>query len=349
MNSPLLPTQMGRPNPGRTRIADQSTLVTTILGVGVDPQATTVAIKKHTKDIEQLKREIDEKNEAILRLEKDIKKLREYNDELNVTVEFKDKEIKVLKDKINTLESEKKDLQKKLRAVEVELEAVKEEVDDLKTANKATEDKNADLEEKVEKLSTKMEGMKKSLEETKDENALLKTKVQKLEDARQHISSTGVPSEVLAALPNAMGPLETLLLYLGEMCWRIQAMMYKAVHPNSYKDKRGYKVKHIEEDIHDLKEKNKKDEANERWEALKKGLKWKGKEHLRAMQSIQRSRNVTAHPDLNEELLLSAAEVLEGEGKLECQPSCVKELIEMWKMLHHEDPESIVMKIIQGT
>lgn len=346
MDPSLSSTQMGRLNAGRTRSADQSTYITSmVLDLGVDLQASTVMIKKHTTEIEQLKREIDEKNEAIRRLEKDIKELREHNEDLNVTVEFKDKEIKALKDKINTLESEKKDLRRKLRAVEVELEAVKEEVDHLKTANKATEDKNANLEEKVEKLSTKMEGMKKSLAETKDENAVLKTKVQKLEDVRQHLSSTGVPSEMLGALPNAMGPLETLLLYLGEMCWRIQAMMYKAVHPNLYEERTGYKVGHIEEDIRDCEDENQQDEANKRWQALKKELKWKGKKHIRAIKSIQKSRNVTAHPDLTEELLLSAAKVLEGEGKLECQLSCLKELIEMWKMLHHDG--SIAKKIIQ--
>lgn len=342
MDPSLSSTQMGRLNADMARSADQLTRVTTILGVGVDPQA--IMIKNHSKEIELLKREIHEKNEAILRLEKDIKQLREHNDELNVTVEFKDKEIKALKDKINTLESEKKDLQRKLRAVEVELEAVKEEVDQLKTANKATQDKNADLEEKVAKLSTKMEGMKTSLEETKDENALLKTKVQKLEDARQHISSTGVPSEEMAALQNAMGPLEIGLVYLGEMCWRIQAMMYKAVHPNSYKERKGYKVKHIEEDMDDLEEKN-QDAAKQRWKALQEKLKWKRKKHLRAMQSIQRSRNITAHPDLNEELLVWATQMMEDASQLDCTPSCVKELIEMWKMLN----ESNVVKITQQT
>ncbi|XP_044163622.1 cingulin-like [Acropora millepora] len=328
---------------GRTRSADQSTYITNmVLDLGVDPQAYTVMIKKHTTEIEQLKREINEKNEAILRLEKDIKELREHNEELNVTVKLKDNVIKALKDKINTLESEKKNLQRKLRAVEVELEAVKEEVDHLKTANKATEDKNADLEEKVEKLSTKMEGMKKSLAETKDENALLKTKVQKLEDARQHISSTGVPSEVLAALPN---PTETSLLYLGEMCWRIQVMMYKAVHPNLYEERTSYKVDHIEEDMRDYEDKHQEEEAKTRWEALKKDLKWKGKKHTRAIKFIQKSRNVTAHPDLTEDLLIYAAKMLEGERKFECQPSCVNELIEMWKTLHHDGP--IAKKIIQ--
>ena len=271
------------------RSTDQLTRVTTILGVGVDPQA--IMIKKHGEEIELLKREIYEKNATTLRLQKDIKQLREHNNELNVTMEFKDKEIKALKDKINILESEIRDLQRKLRAVEVELGAVKEQIDQLKTANKATEDKNADLEEKVEKLSTEMEGMKKSL-----------------------------------------GPSETRLLYLGQMCSRIEAMMYQVVHPDWYEERIGYKVKHIEEDINELKE-NEKEEAEQRWEALKKTLKWNKRKHLRAMQSLQRSRNATSHPDLTEELLASAAKGLEGEGKLKCRLSCVKELIGMWKTL----------------
>ena len=108
--------------------------------------------------------------------------------------------------------------------------------------------------------------------------------------------------------------------------------MYKVVHPDWYEEKIGHKVKHIEEDINELKE-NEKEEAEQGGEPLKKTLKWNKRKHLRAMQSIQISRNVTPHPDLTEELLASAAKGLEGEGKLKCQLSCVKELIGMWKTL----------------
>ena len=291
MDSSLSSTRsVRRSNADLARRADQVAGLTDLLEFGVDPELTTV-ITKHSKEIDLLKRELDEKNAAILRLQKDMKELREDNKELNVTLEFKNKEIKVLKDEINTLESEKKDLQRKLRAVEVELGAVKEQIDQLKTANKATEDKNAGLEEEVKKLSTEMERIKKSL-----------------------------------------GPSETRLLYLGQMCSQIEAMMYQVVHPDWYEENIGLKVKHIEEDINELKE-NEKEEAEQRWEALKKTLKWNKRKHLRAMQSIQRSRNAASHPDLTEELLASAAKGLEGEGKLKCRLSCAKELIGMWKTL----------------
>ena len=96
MDSSLSSTRsVRRSNADLARRADQVAGLTALLEFGVDPQLTT-AITKHSKEIELLKREIDEKNAAILRLQKDIKQLREHNNELNVTVEFKDKEIKAL-------------------------------------------------------------------------------------------------------------------------------------------------------------------------------------------------------------------------------------------------------------
>lgn len=291
-------------------------------------------INNHTEQIVFLKREIEGKNEAISRLNKDVKELREQNDDLKITVESKNREIKTLKDKIDKLATEKKALETKLRSVEVELEAVRKEVVELKEANAINEEKNVTLEENVEKLSKKMDGVRKSLEETKSENTSLKKEVKNLREA---VQSKAPPFGVSGgmALPYLSDPVEGASIVLGELCWRIQAMMYQNVLPNSYDYKKSYKVKHIEEDIGELEDGQHKDEARRRWTELKTKLKWKGRLHTRAMKSIQESRNMTAHPELNEELLVTSADVMEKAGKLTDwhSPTCIKELIEMWKML----------------
>jgi len=311
---------------------NEAQLVSVTLGgrmMALDPEI----INNHTEQIVFLKREIQEKNEAISRLNKDMKDLREQNVDLKITVESKNREIKALKDKIDKLETEKKVLETKLRSVEVELEAVRKDFLELKKANKINEEKNVILEENVEKLSKKMDGMKQSLEEARSENTSLQKKVQDLEYAVQRKAPFGVSERM--ALSYLSDPVERASLILGELCWRIQAMMYEKVLPNSYDYKKSYKVKHIEEDIAELDDDQQKREAQRRWAELKKKLNWKKSRHTRAMKSIQDSRNMKAHPDLSEELLVTSAEVMEKAEKLTDwhDPACVQELIEMWKKL----------------
>ena len=310
-------------------------LVSVTLGgrLALDPEI----IKRNTEQIQFLKREIEEKDEAISRLHKDMKELRKQNGELKITVDSKNKEIKTLKDKIDKLESEKKALETKLRAVEVELEAVRKEVVELKEANKISEEKNVTLEENVERLSKKMEGIEDSLDEARSENTNLKKKIQSLEEAVQRKTSIGVSERM--ALPYVSDPMEGPSLVLGELCTRIQAMMYKKVHPNLYEEAKSYtyKVKHIEEDIEDIQDEKCKIEAKQRWDELKTKLNWEKRRHIRAMKSLQMSRNFAAHPDLNEELIFISAEMMKNAGKLTGwhNPACIEEFIAMWKTLQH--------------
>lgn len=53
------------------------------------------------------------------------------------------------------------------------------------------------------------------------------------------------------------------------------------------------------------------------------------------MKSIQESRNVTAHPDLDEKMLVESVEQMEQDGYVTdyCSAECANELIEMWKTL----------------
>ena len=90
---------------GRREIVTNSALHLNIVGRGLthDPQIL--------RQIDSLKKEIDKKVEAILKLNKDLRDLREQNDNLQITVKSKDKEIKTLREKIQKLESEKKTLE----------------------------------------------------------------------------------------------------------------------------------------------------------------------------------------------------------------------------------------------
>ena len=291
-------------------------------------------VHNHTKQIASLRREIEDKDEAISRFNKDLKDLREQNDELKITVESKDEEIKALKEKINKLESDKKTLETKLRSVQAELEAVRKEVDELKEANKISDERNATMDMEVKKLSKKMDGMTQNLEQRVSENSALKKEVKNLREKVQDMASS-VSAERMA-LPFLSDPaVEKASLVLGQLCWRIQAMMYKKVLPNSYDDKTSYKVKHIEEDIEELEDEQQKADAKKRWATLKKKLNWKKSQHTRAMKSIQGVRNDTAHPDLDEQLLVASAKLMEQEGKLTGHHSAarINELIEMWKTL----------------
>ena len=145
--------------PQSSRIEQRSELLAFGLSLGGRPNQDSEIVHNHTTQIASLRREIEEKDEAVSKLKKDLKDIRENNDELKITLESRDEEIKALKEKINKLEGEKKTLETKLRSVQAELEAVRKEVDELKGANKTSEERNVTMEMEVKKLSKKMDGM----------------------------------------------------------------------------------------------------------------------------------------------------------------------------------------------
>lgn len=213
----------------------------------------------------------------------------------------------------------------------MELESVRKEVDELQQANTTTEERNAAFEMNLKKLSKKMDGMAQTLDETVEKNSTLKKEFKNLHKEVQNMSSLASES---VSLPFLSDPVKASLV-LGQLCWRIQAMLYQKVLPNSYDSRKSYKVNYIEEDIQDLEDKREKDEVNKKWAELKKRLKWNKRRHTRAMKSIQDNINLTAHPDLNEEEIVWSTNVMEQNGKLTdwLSPACVHELIEMWKQL----------------
>lgn len=186
----------------------------------------------------------------------------------------------------------------------------------------------------VKKLSKKVDGLTKDLDQRNSENSTLKKEVKDLREDIQSMATFGFPG--MMGLPTTSeDSVDKALLVLGQLCWRIAALMYQRVLPNSYDSKNSYRVKYIEEDIEALEDKQEKDEAKKRWVALQKKLNWKKLRHTRAMKSVLDKRNVTAHPDLNEEELVRSTKAMEQDGKLTgwLSAECVNELIKMWKLL----------------
>ena len=230
-----------------------------------------------------------------------------------------------------------------------ELERKNKRIEELEN-RKSLDDANIqDLEVRIKRRETEKEFLLERLRSLEGEHDIVKKRVNHLEEKVQELEkeaghpptpataaegSVGVPDGM--SLPYLPDKVENASLVLGELCCQVQAMMYQEVLPNYYEYWKSYKVKHIEEDIDDdfYGEQHKK-EAKKRWVELKKKLNWNNKTHRRAMKSIQESRNVTAHPELNEELLDVSAKLMEQAGKLTDwhSPACVRELIEMWKQL----------------
>ena len=138
--------------------------------------------------------------------------------------------------------------------------------------------------------------------------------------------------EVSQPLPD---PAENAFILLGQMCSRVQAMMYQRVLPDRYNEEYLYKLKFIEEDIAreqgDLKR-----QAIERWDELKRKLSWDDINHPRTLKEIQRKRNDVAHPNLlTKELLLNSAEMMQEAGKLSGRMSLthVRQIIKIWDLL----------------
>ena len=309
------------PNAGQLQLG----LVTAIgrARANIDPNV----IVSHSGEIAFLKKEIQEKEEEISKLRDAIQQLTEKNDDLKLTVDLKGKEIKSLKKKIDKLATEKKTLEKKLRSVEGELEEVKKEVGELKEANKSQEERIIMLQANEERLSKRIDGVK-------GENTTLKKELKDLKERFQRRPPPSVVSSERLALPHAIDLEEFPTIVLGELCRQIQIMMYKQVLPNLYDPRKSYKIKHIQEDIKDLKDEEQR-EAKRRYDDLKKKLKWQEKIHIRAMKSIQESRNAAAHPELTEEIIRFAVEHMEMNGKLTDwhSPDCVRAFVEMWKKL----------------
>ena len=338
----------------------------TIAGAMVaDPRSEIIG--RHNEEIEALKTKIQEKDEEILRLNKEIKRLRAENDR-------KDKKIEQLENRIEELEHDKTDLETKLDSVQKQVTNLKEEnkasremVDNLerklnsvqvelateRKENKASREMLDNLERKFNKEITRLKEEKKASRKEADEmskkveeitlrfqfnddvNMILKKEIKELkETARNQIYPLYLPDVTEQAIEKAF-------LYLGEMCSRIQSMMYQSVLPDSYDDKSWYQIEEIEEAIEEeINDTGPKEEAKRRWADLKETLKWDQKSHLKMIKSLKWRRNKTAHPPLDETTLKDSLDVMKKYDKIGSREvTRIEELIHMWKTLKQLQPK----------
>lgn len=396
--------------------------------IGGAPNCYPETVENHTRQIEYLKKEIEERNKTLSRLKQDFNDLRDQNDDLQITLESKNHEIEALKDKVYKIEIKKKNLEAKisLESKDKEITAVKKEVKDLRDQNdeknkeiaalkisseskdkeitavkrevKDLKDQNderakeikdltisleskdkeiialrrevvylkdqneklkisledsdkerddlrdtiRELQNELKSLKLSTEALNKEWEDAKEErkkseedNNKLKLKVQKLSKTIDRMTTERNQKEEEDNKREKADRFENAHIVLGEMCSQLQAIMYRIVLPDSYREEYSYKVKSIEEDIK-RKEGDRKRLANEKLDKLKRDISWDEINHPRTMKEIQRKRNLVAHPSkLTKDSLLRAANVMQEERKLKGKPilSHVHEIINIWDRL----------------
>ena len=354
-----------------TDIVTKPTLFGIIGALNRDPET----VENHTRQIESLKKEIEERDITLSRLNKELKDLQAQNDDLQITLESRNQEIEALKDKVDKLETERKILEKKLQYVELEFkdlkiqndeknkeirdlkisleskdkeiialkdkirglenalkslelftEALKKEWEDAREARKKSEKDKKEMKLTIEKLSKNIQRMTKERDQKEEDDLKWKKEFQ---ESMQLVQSYGRGSQ---SLPD---PVENAFILLGQMCSRVQAMMYQRVLPDRYNEEYLYKLKFIEEDIAreqgDLKR-----QAIERWDELKRKLSWDDIDHPRTLKEIQSKRNDVAHPNLlTKELLYNSAEMMQEAGKLSGRMTLtrVRQIIKIWDLL----------------
>ena len=112
---------------------------------------------------------------------------------------------------------------------------------------------NQDLEEQVKTLNAEVETLNAQVKQLPAEMGKLEGEIMALEERVVNLECkvTSVTNEV-EQLKDKLGKLVSSddELLLGELCWRIQSMIFKNVLPPSeYYEAVGYNLKYIEDDI----------------------------------------------------------------------------------------------------
>ena len=390
-------------NRRRREYATEIVTQSTVLGIIGAQNRDSETVENHTRQIESLKKEIEERDNTLSRLNKELKDLQAQNDDLQITLESRNQEIEALKDKVDKLETERKILEKKLQYFELEFKdlkiqndeknkeirdlkisleskdneitAMKRELKDLKDQNDerakeikskdkeiiALKDKIRGLENALKSLELFTEALKKECEDAREackksekDRKEMKLTIEKLskniqrmtkerdqkekddlkwrkefQESMQRVQSYGRGSQ---SLPD---PAENAFILLGQMCSRVQAMMYQRVLPHLYNEEYLYKLKFLEQDI-ERQQGDLKRQAIERWDELKRKLSWDDIDHPRTLKEIQSKRNDVAHPNLlTKELLYNSAEMMQEAGKLSGRMTLtrVRQIIKIWDLL----------------
>ena len=225
--------------------------------------------------------------------------MKDQNEKIKISLEARDKERDDLKDKIRELKNE-------LKSFKRSSDVFQREWQDAKKALEKSEENYNKLKLDVEKLSKNIQRMTKERDQKEEDDLKWKKEFQ---ESMQLVQSYGRGSQ---SLPD---PVENAFILLGQMCSRVQAMMYQKVLPDGYDEHCSYKVKFIEEDIA-LREGEDQHQASKRWEELKTKLSWNNAKHPRTMKEIQNKRYKTAHPEkLTKDKLLKSAKVMQDAKK----------------------------------
>ena len=278
------------------------------------------------KEIRDFKILLESKDKEITAMKRELKDLKDQNDErakeikvLTISLASKDKEIIALKDRIRELENA-------LKSLELFTEALKNEWEDAREARKKSEKDKKEMKLTIEKLSKNLQRMTKERDQKEEDDLKWKKEFQ---ESMQLVQSYGRGSQ---SLPD---PVENAFILLGQMCSRVQAMMYQRVLPHLYNEEYLYKLKFLEQDI-ERQQGDLKRQAIERWDELKRKLSWDDIDHPRTLKEIQSKRNDVAHPNLlTKELLYNSAEMMQEAGKLSGRMTLtrVRQIIKIWDLL----------------
>ena len=273
---------------------------------------------KKNKEIEDLKVSLETKGKEIIVLTREVRDLKDQNEKIKISLEARDKERDDLKDKIRELKNE-------LKSFKRSSDVFQREWQDAKKALEKSEENYNKLKLDVERLSKKIQRM---TEEDKQKEEEYKKWKKEFQENMQPLQSYGRS----LSSPDS---LDSACILLGQMCSRVQAMMYQKVHPDGYDEDCSYKVKFIEEEIGSKKGEDHR-QASKRWEELKTKLSWNNAKHPRTMKEIQNKRNETAHSEkLTKDKLLKSAKVMQDAKKLHGWMSFnhVHEIIRIWDLL----------------
>ena len=274
---------------------------------------------ERAKEIRDLKISLESKDNEITAMKRELKDLKDQNDERAKEIKSKDKEIIALKDKIRGLENA-------LKSLELFTEALKKECEDAREACKKSEKDRKEMKLTIEKLSKNIQRMTKERDQKEKDDLKWRKEFQ---ESMQRVQSYGRGSQ---SLPD---PAENAFILLGQMCSRVQAMMYQRVLPHLYNEEYLYKLKFLEQDI-ERQQGDLKRQAIERWDELKRKLSWDDIDHPRTLKEIQSKRNDVAHPNLlTKELLYNSAEMMQEAGKLSGRMTLtrVRQIIKIWDLL----------------
>ena len=278
------------------------------------------------KEIRDFKILLESKDKEITAMKRELKDLKDQNDErakeikvLTISLASKDKEIIALKDRIRELENA-------LKSLELFTEALKNEWEDAREARKKSEKDKKEMKLTIEKLSKNIQRMTKERDQKEKDDLKWRKEFQ---ESTQRVQSYRRGSQ---SLPD---PAENAFILLGQMCSRVQAMMYQRVLPHLYNEEYLYKLKFLEQDI-ERQQGDLKRQAIERWDELKRKLSWDDIDHPRTLKEIQSKRNDVAHPNLlTKELLYNSAEMMQEAGKLSGRMTLtrVRQIIKIWDLL----------------